>query len=159
MPLNVIRFKLCPTVAHPPDIGGAIWIDGESLIETVRRLEVPWWKAIDAPQPDDQYVWVPARTALLPSRHLLGESADGWCGPFSAVVVCNCGEYACRAYAVRIVVSAEQVRWSAWAEFPREEARLGSKLQPLSFDRNQYEAELARVSDEYRRARAAMEGA
>lgn len=144
---------LRPTVAHPPDVGVAIWIDGESLIDTLRRLEAPWWTAIDRPQPDDQYVWVPARTALLPRRHLLGEPADGWCGEFSPVVVCNCGEYACRAYAVRVEQSHGRVDWTAWAEFPPEEARLSERLRPLTFDRGQYEAELTRVSEEYHRGR------
>lgn len=148
--LNFIQFKLQPTIADPAALQVAIEIDGESLIDTLCRLEAPWWAAIDSPQPDGQYVWVPARTSLLPSRHLLGEPADGWCGEFSPVVICNCGVYACRAYATHIVVSEQQVAWSRWAEFPPQEARLGEQLQPLSFDRGQYEVELARVSEEYR---------
>jgi hypothetical protein len=28
--LNAIRFELQPTVAHPTDLGVAIWIDGDS---------------------------------------------------------------------------------------------------------------------------------
>jgi hypothetical protein len=147
--LNVIQLGLRTTVAHPTDLGVAIWIDGEDLIDVIRRLEVPWWAGIDAPQPEGQYVWVPARTALLPMKHLLGEPSDGWCGAFSPVVVCNCGEYACRAYAALIVMSSQHVVWSEWAEFPREGARLSEHLRPLCFDRLQYESELNRVSREY----------
>lgn len=149
--LNTIRFELRSTLAHPPDQGVAIWIDGENLMDTICRLEGPWWRAINAPQPDGQYVWVAARTALLPSRHLLGEPADGWCGEFSPVLVCNCGEYACRAYAPRIVVSEKQVSWLSWAEFPSTEPRLGNLLAPLAFDLDSYLGELQRVSDEYQR--------
>jgi hypothetical protein len=147
--LNVIHFELRPTLVHPPDMGVAIWIDGQSLIDTVRALEAPWWATIDVRQPDGQYVWVPARVALPPSGHLLGRPADGWCGEFSAVAVCNCGEYACRAYAVRIEVSDDRLQWSEWGEFPPEEARVSGLLQPLLFDLNQYAAELRRVAEEY----------
>ena len=145
--MNVVRFELRPAVARE-GVGVGIWVDGESLIDTVRRLEAPWWAAIDAPQPDGQYVWVPARVALPPSRHLLGEPADGWCGEYSALVVCNCGEYACRAYAARIEVSGRRVLWSAWAEFPPEEARLGGLLPALAFDLVQYTEALRRAGEQ-----------
>ncbi len=146
--VNVIRFELRPTVGQPASL--AVWIDGVSLIETILRLEAPWWLAIDAPQPEGQYAWVSAHDALPPSRHLLGYPTDGWCGEFSPVVVCNCGEYVCRAYAVRIEVSEQRVMWSEWAEFPSEEPRLSGLLQPLAFELNQYIVELQRVTDEYR---------
>jgi hypothetical protein len=67
------------------------------------------------------------------------------------VLVCNCGEYACRSYAVKIEMSASRIIWSKWAEVPREEARLGELLRPMIFDREQYEAELMRISGEYSR--------
>lgn len=152
--MNTIRFALAPTVCYPPDAGVGIWIDGENLIDHIRQLEVPWWTGIGSPQPDGQYVWVPARTALLPRRHLLGEPAVPWCGEFSPVVVCNCGEYACRCYAVKIELLPEWVLWSAWAEVPQEEARLTGLLGSLAFDRNQYEAELIRASEEYKTGRS-----
>lgn len=151
--MNTIRLSLSPTTCHPAGAGVGIWVDGESLIDHIRRLEAPWWADIGSPQPDGQYVWVPALTALLPGRHLLGEPAKAavpWCGEFSPLVVCNCGVYACRCYAVKVEVSPEQVVWSAWAEIPPEEARLGTLLRPMVFDRHQYEAELARVSEEYK---------
>jgi hypothetical protein len=150
MPMNTIRLALGRAASHPPDTGVGIWVDGESLIDRFRRLEAPWWAEVGSPQPGEQYVWVPARIALLPSRHLLGEPAVSWCGEYSPVVVCNCGEYACRSYAVKIEVSSDRVGWTAWAEFPPEEARLREPLGPLSFDRAQYEAELTRVASEYR---------
>jgi hypothetical protein len=151
--MSTIRFALSPTTCYPPDAGVGIWADGESLIDHIRRLETPWWAKVGSPQPDGQYVWVPARMALLPGRHLLGEPAKPavpWCGVFSPLVVCNCGEYACRCYAVKVEVSPEHVVWSAWAEVPPEEARLGGLLRPMVFDRHQYEAELAHISEEYR---------
>jgi hypothetical protein len=151
--MNTVRFALCPTVCNSSDAGAGIWVDGESLIDRIRRLEAPWWAEVGSPQPDGQYVWVPARTALLPGRHLLGEPAVPWCGEYSPVVVCNCGEYACGSYAVKVELLPGRVIWSAWAEFPPEEARLGKRLRPLTFDREQYEADLVRVSEEYRASR------
>ncbi len=150
-PINTVYLVLSPTRCYPPDAGVGIWVDGESLIDHIRRLEAPWWARIGSPQPEGQYVWVPARTALLPRRHLLGAPAVPWCGEFSPVLVCNCGEYACRSYAVKIEMSASRIIWSKWAEVPREEARLGELLRPMIFDREQYEAELMRISGEYSR--------
>jgi hypothetical protein len=149
--MNTIRFGLSPTVAYPPDTGVGIWIDGESLIDRIRMLEASWWEKLEAPQPEGQYVWVPARMALLPGLHLLGEPADPWCGEFSAVVVCCCGEPACRSYAVQIEVSEDGVEWASWLEVPPEEGRLGDALRPLKFERRQYLSELQRVSLEYQR--------
>jgi hypothetical protein len=151
--MNTIRFVLSSTVCYPSDLGVGIWVDGESLIDGIRRLEAPWWAKVGSPQPHRPYVWVPARTALLPGRHLLGKPAVPWCGEFSPVLVCECGEYACRSYAVRVELSPSRIVWSAWAEVPLEEARLGELLRPLVFEREQYEAELVRVSREYRAVR------
>jgi hypothetical protein len=148
--MNTIRLALASTICYPPDAGVGIWVDGESLIDNIRRLEAPWWAKVGSTQPEGQYVWVPARTALLPRRHLLGEPAVPWCGEFSPVVVCNCGEYGCRSYAVKVELSSKRVVWSAWVEMPPEEVRLGELLRPLAFDRDQYEAELIRASEEYR---------
>jgi hypothetical protein len=147
--MNAIRLALIPPASRPQDVGVGIWVDGESLIDRVRRLEAPWWAEVGSPQPDGQYVWVPARVALPPGRHLLGEPAVPWCGDYSPVVVCNCGEYACRSYAVRIELSPDRVAWTAWAEFPPDETRLREPLPPFVFDRTQYEAELSRVASEY----------
>jgi len=150
--MNEIRFELEWAAVHHSEPGVVVSIDGESLIDTICRLETPWWSSRDTPQPPGQYVWVPARVALPPRRHLLGEPADSWCGEFSPVVVCNCGEYACRAYAVRIEIAGGQVKWSEWAEFPPDEPRIGAVLRPLVFDFARYNAELQRTGDEYRRS-------
>jgi hypothetical protein len=149
--MNKIRFELSPTTAYPPDAGVGIWIDGESLIDGICRLEASWWERRGWPQPEGQYVWVPARAALLPARHLLGDPTIRWCDEFSAVVVCNCGEPACRAYAVKIEVSEDHIEWAAWREVLPQESRLGDALRPLRFERRQYIDELRRVSDDYRR--------
>lgn len=151
--MNTIRFMLKPRVCFPQDIGVGIWVDGESLIELVCGLERSWWTKRGLSQPAEQYVWAPARSTLLPSRHLLGEPANPDCGGFSAVVVCKCGYEACRSYAVRIEASANRVEWTSWAEVPAKEARGVVKLlRPFAFEREQYEAELFQISEAYRTA-------
>jgi len=42
MTINVIRFELLPRLAHPPDVGVAVWIDGENLMDSICRLEATW---------------------------------------------------------------------------------------------------------------------
>ena len=66
--MNAIRLALSSTASRPQDVGVGIWVDDESLIDRVRRLEASWWAEVGSPQPDGQYVWVPARVALLPGR-------------------------------------------------------------------------------------------
>jgi hypothetical protein len=148
--MNNIRFELRPTSACPPDLGVGIWIDGQSLIDTIRMSEAPWWSARGLPQPENQYAWVPARSALLPGRHLLGEPVVPGCDGFSAVLVCNCGEPACRSIAVRVEVAPGRLAWVGWREFPMEETRLAGMLRRLVFDRDQYLGALERISEEYR---------
>lgn len=148
--MNTIHFTLTTKPKFPDEAEVEIWVDGMSLIEHVRRLEGPWWAKIGRPQPEGQYIWVPAHTALLPSRHLLGDPAVPWADDYCPVIRCNCGEYACRCYAVKIELSSDKVIWSAWKEIPPEEARLGELLGQMTFLRSQYEAELLRVSEQYR---------
>ena len=87
--------------------------------------------------------------------HLLGQPTGPWCDECSALVVCNCGECACRSCAAQIEIGGDRVSWAKWREFPPEEARLGELLKPMTFERAQYMEELQRVSEEYRRIESA----
>jgi len=70
-PTNAIRFELSPLVAPRFGIGVEIRIDGVSLIDvirailidTIRRLESPWWASRSLPQPAAPYIRVPAKMA------------------------------------------------------------------------------------------------
>jgi len=87
-PTNAIRFELSPLVAPRFGIGVEIRIDGVSLIDvirailidTIRRLESPWWASRSLPQPAAPYIRVPAKMALRPNRHLLGSPPTGGAG-------------------------------------------------------------------------------
>jgi hypothetical protein len=150
--MNVITLSLVPHRTRPGDQAVAIRIDAECLIDRVLRIETDYWQAIGADPTSRHYTWVRARDMLLPSRHLLGVPAGPpWFPGFSELLICSCGEAACRAIAVRVRVWPSRVGWLAWRQFPAAEACPRTAFSPLLFDREQYEGELVRVSEEYRR--------
>jgi hypothetical protein len=153
--MNVIELSLVPDRIRPHNFAVAVRIDGEWLTELARRAEVPHRLAVGADPAVWRYTWVWAGFMLLPARHLLGGPASPWCPGFSEVLVCTCGEAACGAIAVSVRVWPRHVGWLAWRQFPSEEASGPCEFRPLLFSRHQYEAELARVSGEYRRTPAA----
>lgn len=146
--MNRIGLALVP---HPdwPHFTVAITIDGETLTERVRRAEAHYRELIGADPSVSRYRWAQARDLLLPGRHLLGTPNSPWCPGFSEVLVCSCGEAVCGAIAVQVRVGREHVGWLAWRQFPLAEAWRLCEFRPLIFRRSQYEAELARVSNEY----------
>ena len=151
--MNIIALGLVPDVSRSHDFTVSVHIDGEPLIETVRRIEASHRQAIGSDPSVSRYQWVRAGVMLRPGRHLLGTPNSPWLPGFSEVLVCNCGEAACGAIGVSVRVWGEYVGWLAWRQFPLTEACLSCEWRPLVFHRPQYEAELDRVSEEYRRAR------
>ncbi len=151
--MNVINLALVPDCIRPNHLAVAVSIDGEPLTERVRRVEVPHRLAVGADPSVTRYTWVWAGFMLLPRRHLLGVPASPWWPGFSEVLVCTCGEAACGAIAVSVRVWPGHVGWLAWRQFPLVEASPLCKFPSLVFNRSQYEAELERVSEEYRRTR------
>lgn len=147
--MNVITLELVPPVNGPRDFTVAVCIDGEPLTERVQRIEAPHRQAAGADPSVSRYKWVRAGVMLLPGRHLLGEPASPWCAGLSEVLVCTCGEAGCGAVAVSVRVWPEYVGWLAWRQFPLAEAHRNCEFRPLLFSRQQYEAELERVSAEY----------
>jgi hypothetical protein len=151
--MNVITLGLVPDAGWPHDFTVAVHIDGEPLTERVRRIEAAHRQATGADPSVGRYRWVRAGVMLLPGRHLLGVPNSPWCPGFSEVLVCTCGEAACGAFAVSVRVWPGHVGWLAWRQFPLTEACPYCEFRPLLFLRPQYEAELARVSEAYRRPR------
>jgi hypothetical protein len=147
--MNTIQLGLVMDHGWVQDFAVEIRIDGEPLIERVRRVIAPHREASGADPSESRYKWMPARDLLLPTRHLLGVSSTPWCPGFSEVLVCTCGEAACGAIAVSVRLRPEHVGWLAWRQFPLAEAYRNCEFPPLVFRRSQYEEELARVSEEY----------
>ena len=152
--MNDLALLLVPNLIRPGDFAVEIRVDGECLIDHVLRVEEDYWQSVGADPNSRHYSWVWARDMLLPSRHLLGVPATPWFLDFSEILACSCGEVACRAIAVRSHVWPSHIGWLAWRQFPVAESSHRCGFRPLLFRRHQYEAELTRVSLEYRLARS-----
>lgn len=146
---------------HRPYRQARIAINGRPLIELVRVAEEPWARAeylerlpeFEIPadfrfEPGDYHELSAARL-LLPSRELLGQprdpgfvldSADPRRGK-ATVLGCTCGITQCWFLQVRVRVLPETVVWSDFGQFHRPHWRYD--LGPFTFQRRQYEAELA----------------
>jgi hypothetical protein len=138
-----------------------IGINGWPLIELVRVAEEPWARAeylerlpeFEDPtefqfEPGD-YHYLSAARLLLPSRELLGqprnpgfalEPGDPRCSK-TTVLGCTCGIVECWFLQVRIEARPEVVVWSEFGQFHRPHWRYD--LGPFTFDRRQYESQLA----------------
>lgn len=109
-------------------------INGQSLIEMVRQVELPFMPR--RPDLAGDYSGIPARLALLPSRHLLGGSPEK-----SIILVCTCGEPGCGALFANIEVTEGEVVWSKFSGIRRPApGRSGwhDALGPFRFDKQQY---------------------
>ena len=149
--MNILSLELIPSPYGLWDWRVAIRIDGESLICRVLRVEADYLRSIDAEITESRYSWVRARLYLLPYRAWLGAPELPWFPGFSEVVVCSCGEAMCRAISVKIEVWPNRIAWMAWRQFPTAQSSVSNEFRPLLFDRQQYESELTRVSEEYQR--------
>ena len=119
-------------------------IDGESMLPAHTKrgfgdLVGPLWTS------------EPGRS-LWPEKvlRLLGEAPGDAPGNRISVFVCGeCGDLGCGAITVRLTVTDDQVIWSDWAyqnNYDEEIQEAGlDDLQPLVFDRRQYQAVLAAV--------------
>jgi hypothetical protein len=156
------RLEDCP-IERLPYRSACISIDGRELIELVRSAEEPWARAeylerlpsFDNPsefrfEPGD-YHCLPASMVMLPSRNLLDqprnlgfvlEPDDPRRGK-ATVLGCSCGIVDCWFLLVRVQVLPSLVIWSEFGQFHRPEWHYG--LGPFTFDRRQYEGELART--------------
>ncbi len=151
-------------VVRWPEGGGfqpaEVWINDRPLLELVRAAEEPWARAENAertPDPDTfsgpvtpgAYLYPAACSVLLPSREWLGDppdpgfvlDADDPRRGKAMVLGCTCGISECWFVQARIEVGPDVVRWSDFGQFHRPEWVYG--LGPFTFDRRQYEAQLA----------------
>ena len=130
----------------------AIRINGESLLDRVARLETAQRISRGLPLQPTRYDWAEARRLLLPRQHLLGPPAISYWDGFSELLVCTCGESGCGAIAVSIRSMPRHIAWLAWRQLPLNETPQ-LDFPALLFARPQYEAELSRVSEQYRAER------
>lgn len=136
-----------------------IYINDKSLIELVRQAEEPFVKAeireriakgddIDEISfPPGDYIYLSPSKVLLPSRNFLDEPED--CGFIlepedpaigkTTILECSCGNPGCWFMQVSITINESTVIWSEFTQFYRD---WKLDLEPLKFEKKQYEAEL-----------------
>jgi hypothetical protein len=151
-----VRHRDAEHAGESPCEEAVIQVNGADLIELVRPMEQPFADAEGSSQIAGAYVGIPAGTAFLPSRHLLGAPDDLFSdlvrsGKVSkaALLMCECGEPGCWPFCARIEITGDVVRWSDFEQphrtgnGERPEWRYDG-LGPFTFARNQYEAALQR---------------
>jgi hypothetical protein len=118
-------------------------IDGVDLRELVRQSELGMGATT---QIAGTYDGPDALVVAAPSRHLLGEPAEGWLSsaevPGTILLMgCTCGTEGCWPLHVRIEVGEQVIRWSGFRNPFREEWGYEG-LGPFEFEAQQYSGEL-----------------
>ncbi len=155
--MNTIQLGLVMDHGWVQDFTVEIRVDGEPLIERVRRVIAPHRAASGADPSESRYKWMPARDLLLPTRHLLGVSVDPVVSRIQRGVGLHLRGGGMRAIAVSVRLRPEHVGWLAWRQFPLAEAYRNCEFPALVFRRSQYEEELVSVSDEYLRKKGSVQ--
>ncbi len=93
----------------------AIYINGRSLLDYVREVELPFATQEGHPEMAGGYVGLPPEDVLFPSEHFLGQPLQRQevteAGKI-AVMQCCCGVPGCWSLVARVDVGAEVVTWS-----------------------------------------------
>jgi hypothetical protein len=120
-----------------------IFINGSSLVDMVREVELPFAASEGKPRLAGKYVGLPLEAILFPSRRLLGdreERYDDWGGRIS-VLGCGCDEVGCWPLQVVIAATENRVTWSDF-EQPHRKSWRHDRLGPFVFERGAYERAL-----------------
>lgn len=119
-------------------------INGENLIEIIKRVEIQYDKSIAG-----EYKGLPPEIVFYPSKHLLGITHQDldYHDDKSPILICECGVAGCWDLIVKISLSDQTVTWSEFEQPHRGPESAGGywnykSLRPFVFDRKQYEAEL-----------------
>lgn len=122
-----------------------ILINGRSLVDAAREVELPFAAGEGRPRLAGKYVGLPLEAILFPSRRLLGEPETYYDTDYLdgklAVLGCGCGEVGCWPLRVRISVTEDRVTWGGFEQPHRRRWDHGA-LGPFVFDRGEYEAAL-----------------
>lgn len=111
-----------------------IFINGQSLIDLVRPVELPFAEQEGQPERAGQYDWLVDMDCEI--QHLKTEEC--------LVLGCNCGVAACWPLSVHVSIADDIVCWSRFQNWHRIKGCVHewdhSALGPFVFDRQQYEA-------------------
>ena len=129
-----------------------ILVNSRNLTDIVREVELPYALAEGHPNIAGKYAGLPKKIALLPSKHLLGESYLGYgLKNRGAVLVCTCGEPICSPLDATITLTDGEVIWHNFDNSVRSRPSRSNPynyndLGPFHFDRQQYEDALRKMS-------------
>ncbi len=122
-----------------------IFINDHNLVDTVRKVELPFRAREGRPHLASRYVGLPPEEMFYPSRRLLGEPETYYDTDYLdgklAVLGCGCGEVGCWPLLVRISVTEDRVTWGDFEQPHRKSWRYG-RLGPFVFERDAYERAL-----------------
>jgi hypothetical protein len=120
-----------------------IWVDGVSLAELARRVELPFAEADGKPDLAGAYEGLAAGDDILwPSRHFLGEPRLSNFDEGDTVLLgCVCGDWGCWPLVADVAVVEDSVTWSRFRNGHRHTWDL-EDLGPFVFSRPEYEAAL-----------------
>lgn len=145
--MNQFAVSLSP----PNEFGtraAVISIDGRSLLDVVRDLEIPIATANGEAELAGTYSYLNSHSVMPPSRHLFGEAASSllsYAGKVS-VLECQCGCEGCWPLLIRITIAEDTVRWSEPQQPHRDQWVYPHDWQ-LTFEQRQYEAALEAPND------------
>ena len=119
-----------------------LFINGRDLLALVRDFEAPFASDLAG-----GYGLLPAADVLPPARHFLGEPEGIYAGGDGRTMLlgCDCGEPGCWPLEARIAVTAATITWLDFSQPHRPEWSYRG-FGPFTFDREQYEAALARAA-------------
>ncbi|QIN82350.1 hypothetical protein GBA63_06555 [Rubrobacter tropicus] len=146
--MDTIRFEVdrTDTPAWGPIDTVDIFVNGRSLLDLVREVELPFATRDGRPDRAGSYVGLPAEAIFMPSRRLLGvpdDRYDDWEGRIS---VLGCGVVGCWPLHARITVQDDAVVWDDF-EQPHRRRWRHDRLGPFVFEREEYEAALRGAPD------------
>src|SRR5262245_65980716 len=114
--MDTIEFRVVPT-PHWYGDGVEIRINGVSLPDLVRAVEMPYAQAEGSPRIAGAYSGLPASTHLPPDRHFWGESQSGRADGKVVLLACgDCGEIGCWPLLARIIVESDRVVWTCFEQ-------------------------------------------
>ena len=118
-----------------------IEINGEDLIDIVRRHELPFARAEGFPFIAGDYTGLPPQDVLPPSYHFMAEPSDTlyMSGGKMKILTCSgCPKPECWPLYAEIVVEDDRILWKGFEQPRRAGVWVYDKLGPFCFSRKEY---------------------
>ena len=131
----------------------SIFINSRNLKDFVREVELPYAIQQGLPKMAGKYQGLPAKVALLPSRHFLGEPYFSYgFKSYLDVLVCPCGEPMCSPLTTTTILTETEIVWHNFnnpirGRPSRQVVWKYDLLGPFRFDRKQFEDALKKATE------------